>query len=115
MSMQHGNCVNHGTFYTNGGICPGCMSTETNIELADTLTNDLREQAENLAGRESNDWVEGLLRKSVARIEKLEEACQKAILELSSWDTKASKDQTTSIGYVVQTLRDALTPSAPSA
>ena len=29
MSMQHGNCAKHGTFYTNCGICPGCMREQT--------------------------------------------------------------------------------------
>lgn len=39
---------------------------------------------------------------------KMQEACKKAIDELEAWDTRASADPTTSLGYTVKTLRLAL-------
>ena len=76
------------------------------------LTIDLHEQARHLDRTASNEWVAGLFRKSIDRIEELERVCEKASSELSAWDGKASADQTTSIGYVVQILRVAVYPEA---
>ena len=49
---------------------------------------------------------------TLARIEELEKVCERASSELSVWDSKASADPSTSIGYVVKILREAVHPEA---
>ena len=44
------------------------------------------------------------------RIAELERVCEKASSELSVWDDKLSADPSTSVGYVVKILREAVHP-----
>ena len=48
------------------------------------------------------------IKEAADRIEDLERVCERAVDELSAWDTKSSADPTTSVGYVVKILRAAV-------